>query len=167
MSIRDLFRSPLPHNIPDADHKKAELRSTRFEDDFLDKDRIETSPDEATHELNSIAFSDRVSRDLAIDRMNPEETLPKFIRTEDQIPDFKPQLLTMDDPSDGAAMDQVNLVQTAFSNFVKEENKYNQPHETHYFNGSNEYRLGQPPRGTNVKNANFLQTRDMITPVDL
>lgn len=113
-------------------------------------------------------ITSRVERDMAIDHFNPEQQLPQFTRTEEQIPDFRPQMLRMDAEGDGEAMDQVRLVQTGRANFVLEDGKYNQqPPSESYFPGSTEYGLGEAPRGTVVGPTSFFDMESQVASVDL
>lgn len=103
-----------------------------------------------------------------IDHLNPDQTLPKYLKTEDEIPDFKPQLLRMYAPEDGRAEDQVALVQSARSNFIKEETKYNNPEPASkkYFSGSNDYVLGREPRGSQSVPTDYFSRRAEIATID-
>lgn len=67
----------------------------------------------------------RTRRDMAIDYMNPQETLPKYIKSEDENPPFDMSSLTLIYGSDGLAKQTVNLIQQARASFIKEESKYN------------------------------------------
>lgn len=67
----------------------------------------------------------RTRRDLAIDYMNPQETLPKYIKSQDESPPFDLSTLTLIYGSDGLAKQTVNLIQQGRAAYIKEENKYN------------------------------------------
>jgi poly-D-alanine transfer protein DltD len=73
----------------------------------------------------SLPLDIRTRRDLAIDYMNPQETLPKYIKSEDENPAFDFSTLTMIYGDDGLAKQTVNLIQQGRAAYIKEENKYN------------------------------------------
>jgi len=118
--------------------------------------------------IMDMGLTDRTVRDITIDHMNPDEVLPRYIRSEDEIPDFKPQLVRMYAPQDGEATDQVQMVQSARANFIKEDTKYSNPEPAskHYFKGSSEYALGKEPRGTQSVPTDYFSRRAEIAPVD-
>lgn len=73
----------------------------------------------------SLPLDIRTKRDLAIDYMNPEETLAAYVQTVDQNPPFDWSTLTMIAPSDDIARQSISLIQSGRANFLKEENKFN------------------------------------------
>lgn len=168
--IRDLYYLPDCNGICDPDHKLTDITASRLDFEIPGYEKLQGSADESYKTLNHLLLTDRVHRDLTIDRFNPREELSRYTRTEDQIPDFTPFLRTMFDPSDGEAQQQVNLVQSARANFILESNKYNDPNfktSQKYFSDSSEFDLGHPPMGTVVSNPNRLIATDKVAPSDL
>lgn len=90
-----------------------------------DPDPVENDVEMSKKLIASLPLAIRTRRDIAIDYMNPEDTLPAFVQTEDENPPFDFSTLTLLMPSDDIAKQSISLLQTSRANFLKEENKYN------------------------------------------
>lgn len=103
-----------------------ELNASRFDQKLLTKkaDKIEGDVEVSKRVLGSLPFSSRMARDIRIDYDNPREELPKYTKTEDQIPPFDKSALTMISGSDGFSKQQLQMVISGRENYVKEETKF-------------------------------------------
>ena len=90
-----------------------------------DSDAREYDVETSKKIVASLPLEIRTKRDMAIDYMNPEETLPAFVSTIDENPAFGFSTLTMIAPSDDIARQTITMLQTGRANYLKEENKYN------------------------------------------
>ena len=88
-------------------------------------DNLDTKTDYSRKIIAALPLSSRLHRDLAIDYMNPQEELAKYIQTEDTIPAYDMTTLSLLVPEDGAAKQEVGLYKQSIVNWAKEENKYN------------------------------------------
>lgn len=122
------------------------------------------SKETADKMVQQLHLGRRIDADMAMDRFNPEEKLPISANMEDQIPDFKPHLLSLAAPGDYTAHDQVAMVQSARANYLKEDLKYDNPKPSINYPTSTDFQLPPPPAGTQTIPRGFFGYMDMVSP---
>lgn len=121
--------SQLPHKLSmlkEGEDYTDDLKPTVKDRTLLrSRDRTETGTSQSKGMLQSMLLSSRMHRDFNIDYANPRDELPKFSRYVDQIPSFDQPPLTMFEPYDYAARQQIGMVIAGRSHYVLEEGKFN------------------------------------------
>lgn len=79
--------------------------------------------------IMNLPLSSRTKRDFWVDEQNPREELPKYIKTEDEIPPFDQGAISMISKYDGQAKQQIDLVISGRQSYATEENKFDSSFE--------------------------------------
>lgn len=131
----------LPHKLSmlkDGPKYKEDLSAGPMDHKLLpERTGLERNNEYSKALLLSLPLTARTKRDFAIDEQNPREELPKYVKTEDQIPPFDREAISSISKYDGQARQQIQLTIAGRQSYAVEENKYDSSFE------KNDNELGQ------------------------